>query len=272
MTEPTFDPRRKAAIRELIVTTAAATGASRGRKRTAFVVTLVLLAVGISGGGIAYALGSGLLDPLPVPSPTPTVTSSPAPSQTPTPAPTATPTTPAAPPAPAADPADPATWTIGFDGVGPAKLGTPFRDQHSVLPAFTDATESICVDVQSALTSPGGLRFLFLAAADGSSRTAAIEFGNYGVGEDDSAITPRTSAGIGISSTEDELLAAYPDIQKTYIYGDVTTDYAITDGQGGWIVFATMNGAVFDIQVGNDTMLPVGQGSARAIPSERCPA
>ncbi|MEV8213138.1 hypothetical protein [Leifsonia sp. NPDC077715] len=77
--EPTFDPRRKAAIRDLVVTNAAAhPGRAGGRKRTALVATLVVLALTISGGSVAYALGTGLLDPTPVaapsPTPTPTVT------------------------------------------------------------------------------------------------------------------------------------------------------------------------------------------------------
>ncbi len=92
MSEPTFDPRRKAAIRDLIVTHAAANPSpARGRKRTALVTALVVLALAISGGSVAYALGTGLLDPRSVaaatPTPTPTSTS------TPTPAPTPTPTT-----------------------------------------------------------------------------------------------------------------------------------------------------------------------------------
>lgn len=88
MSEPTFDPRRKAAIRDLIVTHAAAhPGPASGRKRAAVVTVLVVLALAISGGSVAYALGTGLLDPHSVTTATPTSTS------TPTPAPTPTPTT-----------------------------------------------------------------------------------------------------------------------------------------------------------------------------------
>jgi len=84
--EPTFDPRRKAAIRELVVDNAAAhPGRAGGRKRTALVAILVVLALTISGGSVAYALGTGLIDltPAAAPSPTPTVTATATPTPTP---------------------------------------------------------------------------------------------------------------------------------------------------------------------------------------------
>lgn len=270
MTEPTFDPRRKAAIRDLIVQNAATRGRVLGRKRTAFVVTLVLLAVGISGGGVAYALGTGLIDPAPVAAPSPTAT--PAPTATPTPTPTATPT-PTPTPTSTMDPADPSTWTIGFDGVGPVTLGPTPAEQRATLPAFSDETEPICVDELATLTSPAGLRFTFVLAADGSGRTAAIEFGNLGTsGADDRASTPRTTQGIGVGSTLDELLTAYPGIAQTSSYNGSSFTYALTDGRGRWIAFMLINDVVTDIQLADTGMLPRGQGRADSIPSERCPA
>jgi len=267
--EPTFDPRRKAAIRDLVVANAAAhPGRAGGRKRTALVATLVVLALTISGGTVAYALGTGLLDPTPVaaPSPTPTPVETPTPSPTPAPTPTPSPTT------PAEDPADPSTWIIDFGGVGRVTLGTPFSSQSDALPGLQDVTDSICVDEQRTYLAPSRLRFTLVGAKDGSKRTAAIEFGNLGDGTDNRSTTPKTAAGIGISSTREELLAAYPDIQETGRYSDSVTYYGLTDGAGGWIAFAVMRDVVFEIQVGNEGVLPIGQGSVRAIPSERCPA
>jgi hypothetical protein len=268
--EPTFDPRRKAAIRGLVVSNAAAhPGRAGGRKRAAVIATLVALALGISGGTVAYALGTGLLDPAPgaapaTTTPVPTVTSTP----TPTPTQTSTPTT----AGPAEDPADPSTWIIRFDGVGPLTLGAPFASQASGLPSVQDITDAICVDGQRNLSAPGGLHFVLVGAADGSAQTAAIELGNYGNGTDNRATTPRTAEGIGVSSTRDELLAAYPDIQRTGGYSDSVDYYGLTDGEGGWIVFGVMDDVVFEIQIGNDAVLPGGQRTVRAIPSERCPA
>ncbi|MGO4301439.1 hypothetical protein [Leifsonia sp. RAF41] len=269
--EPTFDPRRKAAIRDLVVTNAAANpGRAGGRKRTALIVTLVLLAVSISGGTVAYALSNGLLEPAPVvtatatPTPTPTATLTPTPTATPTPTPTVA--------APVQDPSDPSTWVIGFESVGPLELGTPFPAQHQAVPALTDITDSICVNEMARLRSPAGLSFTLVGAADGSGRTAAIEYGKFRNGSEDRATGPKTAEGIGISSTIDELMAAYPAIVKTGSYSDVVTYYGLTDGQGGWIVFCVINGTVADIQIGNEAVQPIGQGGVKTMPSERCPA
>ena len=266
--EPIFDPRRKAAIRELVVSNAAAhPRRAGGRKRTTLVVTLVVLALTISGGTVAYALGTGLIDLPPIAAPaTPTATAAPTPAPTPTPTPTATPT------APAQNPADPATWIIGFDGVGPVTLDAPYDSQAQSIPTFDDVTDQICLAEQRNYMVPGGMHLTVVAASDGSGRTAAIEFGNYGDGSDRRSASPKTEAGIGVSSTRAELMAAYPDIQQTGTYSDTVVYYGLTDGRGGWIAFAVMNDVVFEIQIGNDAVLPVGQGTVRAIPSERCPA
>lgn len=267
MNEPTFDPRRKAAIRHLVVANAEAhPGRAGGRKRTALIATLVVLALSISGGTVAYALGTGLLDPAPVTAPTatPTVTETPTATPTPTPTPTSA--------VPVQDPADPSTWLIRFDGVGPVSLGTPFREQHDALPAFADDTDPICVDYQSVLRSPRGLWFYFIGAADQSGRTATIELGNLGSPGADNSDSPRTPEGIGIGSTVGELLAAYPGIERTGGYSDTVDYYGLTDDRGGWIVFAVMGDAVWDIQVGNEAVLPSGMNTVRSIPPEHCPA
>ncbi|GIT78911.1 hypothetical protein LLS1_05800 [Leifsonia sp. LS1] len=256
MTEPTFDPRRKAAIRDLIVTTAATQRAGRGRKRTAFVVTLVLLAVGISGGGVAYALSTGLLDPVPVASPTPTLVPTPTPTETPTPTPTPTPTS-------TLDPADPATWTIGFDGVGPVKLGLPLTEVNGVTPTMSDETYDICRPAQLDLVAPDGLSLTAFETTASGDQVGNIHVGfNFDVGGDKTLATPRTDRGIGIGSTTAELLAAYPGIPLTGSYGDVANYYGIDGGHGTWIVFGTLHDKVNAITV----------GPSSTIPSEYCPA
>jgi len=271
--EPTFDPRRKAAIRELVVDNAAAhPGRAGGRKRTALVATLVVLALTISGGSVAYALGTGLIDftPIAAPSPTPTVT----PTPTPTPTPTSTPT----PAVPVQDPADPSTWVIGFDGAGPLRLGPPLATQTAELPDFVDKTDPLCTGSYAWLTSPNGSRVGLVAGSDGSDRTAAIILGSDGY--PDLPTSPTTAAGIGVGSTLEQLQAAYPDIQLTGSYAETVYYYGITDGAGGWIVFSVLrnypddrlNDKVTAVQIANESELPAENGSVKTMPHERCPA
>jgi hypothetical protein len=101
-----FDERRSAAWREAIVENASLDRAARSPKRVALVVTLVIAAVAVSGGSIAYAVNRGLL-----PSPMTAVTSSPTPIERDTPSVTVTPT-----PAPTQTAAEtPVSRLNGFD-------------------------------------------------------------------------------------------------------------------------------------------------------------
>ena len=238
-------------------------------RRTALVVTLILLALGILGGSVAYAMGSGVLAPAPVATVTSTTTSTPTPTVAPTK--TSIPTPDAA--GSAVDPSDPSTWTIDFNGVGPVALGSSFETQRDILPSFTDVTDSICSTGYLDLKPPNQLTFIFMRPEDGSDVTAGIEFGNLGSKlRDDRPNTPRTEAGIGIGSTLQELQTAYPTIQQTGTYGDIVTYYGITDGNGAWIVFRVMDGAVTDIQIAHEALVPIENGSVKTMPHERCPA
>ncbi|GAA0997329.1 hypothetical protein [Subtercola frigoramans] len=275
--EPTFDPRRKSAIRELVVTTArASTSAStstsrqaRG-KRVAVIAALVVLAVSLSGG-VAYALGTGLFAPNPVVSAAPTTSETPTPASA-TPSPIFTPTSTSS--TPIVDAADPSTWIIGFDGVGPVKLGSTLEKQRRTLPAFTDITDPLCVGGYLELQALTGFGLLFVSGVDQPTSTAAITFATGGTRvTDNRSTTPKTTAGIGIDSTKEELLAAYPGIEKTGTYqSDDYPFYGLTDGKGGWIVFGLLDDKVIRIQVANEAVMPIENGSVKTMPSERCPA
>ncbi|MGH1550541.1 hypothetical protein ACRAWB_15730 [Leifsonia poae] len=243
--EPTFDPRRKAAIRDLVVANAEAhPGRAGARKRTALVATLVVLALTISGGSVAYALGTGLLDPTPVaapsPTPTPTVT------ETPTPTPTPTPTATAPLPAPSEDPADPATWILGFDQVG----GVRFGESSAALAA---AAKLVAVD--DTIDCPPG--YWSESAPDITVEISLLEDDKRGTAVQDPVLTyaafsvrtaseeivpasPSTEAGIRLGSTESDLMAAYPDLQKSHSRYDESmgfTTYAVGPTSGRYLVF-----------------------------------
>ncbi|GAA4140165.1 hypothetical protein [Leifsonia shinshuensis] len=257
--EPTFDPRRKAAIRELVVTTAADGRYGRVRKHTALVVTLVLVALGISGGSVAYALGSGLLAPeaapTPTPSASPTVTATPSPTPPPVPTPTATPTQ-----APAAeDPADPSTWRIDVDRMGPVTLGRPLADVKAELSTFSDETDPICLPFSLYLGLPDRTT---LRVIDDNGQVTADTIELLGRPGNDVSLSPKTAEGIGLGSTAEALAAAYPDLVKTGEYNNTSVQYTLTRSDGRRIIFKVISGEVQGIQIGAES----------SMPPERCPA
>jgi hypothetical protein len=283
MTGPDLDPHLSASMRRTILHYAR-TDAARGRspRRLAAVLGSVALVIAAAATAVVIIV-AGLPNSAPppvavtptnsaAPRPTPTATPTPDPSSTPTP--TATATTPTAPPPTAADAAEPSTWIIGFDGVGPVTLGSSFEEQQQKLSAFDDITDPSCVAGYLDLEAPSGFTVRFVSAPDSSAVTAAITFGNGGSSlADDRATTPRTPEGIGIDSTKDELFAAYPGIEQTGMYqSEDYPYYGITDGTGGWIVFALIDDEVSTIQIADDAVLPIENVSVKTIPAERCPA
>lgn len=253
MTENTeFDRRRSEAIRTLIVTNARVDGERRAiRRRIALVVGLVVAALLLSGGGVALAFGPGIL----VPAPAPASTSTPAPTESPTPEPKP----PIAVPAPVGDPADPATWVIGFDGIGPVKLGRPLAELDQETPTLNDETDDMCRPSQVDLVGEHDLRLHAFATPEAEDTIASLYL-NARLPQDTEAL-PRTESGIGIGSTEAELLAAYPGIPVTGTFS-TSTYYGIQDDSGTWIVFG----------VGNERVEAIGVGPRNTLPKEFCPA
>jgi hypothetical protein len=179
------------------------------------------------------------------------------------------------PASPSADPNDPATWLIDFDGVGPAVLGRSFEEQRQTLPGFDDTTDSLCVDSHLRLQAPSGLPLLFVGSAEQADRTAAVELSSTGsTAPDLRQASPKTAAGIGLGSSDEELLAAYPGIEKTggYVDPEEFPYYGLTDGNGGWIVFGIIDHVVDRIQIAHEADLPIENRSVKTLPGERCPA
>lgn len=253
MTENTeFDPRRSDASRTLIVTHARTDHEGRRRKRIALVAGLVVSALLLSGGGVALAFGPQIF----VSAPAHTSTSTPAPSDTRTPTPTSAAVEVHA---QAEDPDDPATWVIGFDGIGPVKLGFPLAELAEETPTLSDETYDECRPSQVTLVSADELRLNAFGATDAEDRVGSLYL-NARLPRDAQTL-PRTEAGIGIGSTETELLTAYPGIRVTGTYS-TSTYYAIQNESGTWVVFG----------IWNDQVDAIGVGPQNILPKEFCPA
>ncbi|MGO4785360.1 hypothetical protein [Cryobacterium sp. W22_MBD10_FK3] len=156
----------------------------------------------------------------------------------PTPIPTPTPI--------AMDLADPGSWIIAFTGVGPLVIGDELSATDESMTAFSSGT---VFDGCPSILSFDRPEFPGLVVADRSDNglveLIALEGG--ATSSDYTATSPRTTDGIGIGATLDELKTAYPAI----IYQDdhFTPHYALSDGDGNWINFAVFEGLVNKIVV-----------------------
>lgn len=269
--KPVIDPERDRAFRRMIVESARADQGRRPlRHRASFLVGLVTAAVLVSGGGVAVALTGAFDPPAPAPvettTPTPTPTPTPVPTPTETPSPTATAT--AAPvPAPTAVPtetaaADLSTWVIGFDGIGPIAYGGSSDSAAAAL----DTTALVPYDfgIEECRSDRRGtaddVNAWIMADSDEAGRVDLLTVFGYGVDATRAATAfPRTAAGIGIGSTEQDLLAAYPDIAaENPVAGDAS--YALRDGSGRtlWFRVAADQGAVVTITLNDQPELTIG--------------
>ncbi|NQX16346.1 hypothetical protein [Rathayibacter sp. VKM Ac-2857] len=261
--KPVIDPERDRAFRRMIVENARADRARRPlRHRASFLVGLVTAAVLLSGGGVAVAL-TGAFD-LPEPAPAETATPDPVPTPTETPTASAT-AAPAPAPAPVATEttaADLSAWVIGFDGIGPIVFGESSESASAAL----DTTALVPYDFgieecrSDRRDSAENAMAWIMASSDEPGRVTLLNVFGYGVDATRAAAAfPRTAEGIGIGSTEQELLAAYPGIAAADpVAGDAL--YALRDGSGRtlWFRIAADQGTVVDITLNEQPVLTIG--------------
>jgi hypothetical protein len=224
--KPSFDPLRSRNVRSMLVSEAEGGSSSRAglSKRIALLVSLIVAALLVSTGGVALALTGRI--PF-IAQPVPTATSTPTPTVTPTPTPTPTPTETQT---PGIDLSAPQTWIIGDGTVGPLALGQPRADAADYMVAFTTEPYQCDVDVYSSTSSRMNV---VLSSEDDGTNVAMILINSS---LDPAAPSPRTAEGIGLGSTVDEILAAYPDIQRPDPQRYPT--YSLPQPDGAWINFS----------------------------------
>ncbi|TFB97496.1 hypothetical protein E3O42_16295 [Cryobacterium adonitolivorans] len=140
---------------------------------------------------------------------------------------------------------DPASWVIGFTSIGPLTVGSELSEAAQVMTSFTSTVYDGCPSV----VAYGRTGFPTVLVPDrlgtGIVEQVVLQGGADAAGL--SVNSPHTEAGIGIGSTLDELMAAYPAI--TYQDDALTPHYALPDDGANWINFSMSEGVVRDIVV-----------------------
>lgn len=254
--KPPFDRQRSRSIRTMLVSEAQrdVTSGSKLAKRVALLVSLILAALLASTGGVALAL-TGNIPFVGQPASPLTSTLTPVPTMTPTPTPTPTAKpTPTPTPRPSIDLSAPETWIIGEGTVGPITLGQSRADAAAAMPAFTKESYQCDVDVYASKVSR--MQIVLTPDATGTSVDKIL----VNSGRDASERSPRTKAGIGLGSTVDDIVAAYPNIQRpdTRLY----PTYSLRQPDGTWI----------DFRIASDTQTVLGITVMRGAypPPEYC--
>lgn len=206
------------------------------------------IVVGLAMGGCATgAATDGSSSPSATRTAAATATRTPTPAATAAPTPTPTPS--AVPTTTVNDPADPSTWVITQDAVGPIVVGQA-GPAESATPAFVAEP---CQGTGTTWFTRQGKTGLVTQAPDG---VVAL----VGVVGDDLASSPRTAAGIGVGSTEDEFLATYPDaVAKDLDNGNYGSTWTVAVGPGH---------IAFNVPAGGSTVQTIIPGES--VPTEYC--
>ncbi len=142
---------------------------------------------------------------------------------------------------PTPDLTDPGNWVVGFGSVGPLKVGSTLADAGSALDPFTKQQQTVCPWL-IILTSPTAFPGVSVWVPVGDDTIIdQLVVGDGSAGE--VPHSPRTAAGIGLGSSVDQIMAAYPDAVVSPGRNESTV-YSVTDGSGFYINMSVRSGAV----------------------------
>jgi len=145
--------------------------------------------------------------------------------------------TPALSPAPI-DPGDPSSWLITFDGIGPLTIGGRISEQRASMTSFTEEMDPNGCPL-AVFRIPGSPMPHLWAAPGDDGDTVSMVAAHGGADPVLAAPgSPKTVVGVGVGSSEAELLTAYPDTSKVAGRVPDLGHYSLSNGTGRWIHFS----------------------------------
>lgn len=138
---------------------------------------------------------------------------------------------------------DPASWIVGYEGIGPVLWGSPADEARESLADFSEKPLEQCPTllVFESETLPN----VWLVIGDDGTTVDQVVVTADSAG--DIASSPQTAEGIGVGSSVDDVIDAYPEAEIAEV-PVADTRYSVTDG-AGWINIVVRDGIVHEIVV-----------------------
>lgn len=114
--------------------------------------------------------------------------------------------------APVDDPSDPDSWVIADDRMGPVVIGSDFDDTVEAIRGSGVGDMPGCDGVAYGTTSDNAYDIVVID--DTSANVGTVHEVSVNWNGDTADVGPRTAEGLGLGSTEDEVLSAYEDAHE----------------------------------------------------------
>ena len=145
----------------------------------------------------------------------------------------------------------PISWLIDFNAVGPFTIRGSFSAEAGKVAPYSRESPTTCPSsVASAFSHDGSPSVLVRVAGTGSDVISNIFVSRDAAVPEGSGILVATARGIGISSSESNVIAAYPDAIKSAQPG--FNAYWLGNGEARHLVFRVRGGIVDGISLQAD--------------------
>lgn len=140
-------------------------------------------------------------------------------------------------------------WQVGFDGVGPIKLGMPLSEVFEIVsdpgPDAVVARTTGCTATRLALGGVGSQ--IVLVTTPGASGDVVQNIMVTALGGVAASRLPKTASGVGVDSTSKEIRIAYPEVTSI---GSQGGSYQITTNAEGRSLIFDERGGDRSVQLG----------------------